>query len=220
MSIEAVLTFDCYGTLIDWLSGARKAFLDIYIGRDDLVDKFIEYWGEKDWELVSSGIYMPYRDILREGFKYALEKIGLEYNEVVLDKLTYSIYDWRPFPDVKKPLDRLINMGVELGIISNTDKDFIMKSIEHIGVEFKYIIVAEDIKIYKPDPRVFKEARKRLPDKRWIHISAYPQYDIIPAVKAGVETILLDRYGYREDVEKYNVDIVYSLDELVEKLSK
>ncbi len=211
-----IITFDCYGTLIDWLGGAKKAFLELYPGEEEKVDSFIKYWGEKDWELVSSGVYRPYREILRIGFKYALEKLGLEYDEETLERLTYSIYEWRPFPDVHDPLARLVEKGVELGIISNTDRDFIMKSIEHIGVEFRHIIVAEDIKIYKPDPRVFIEARKRLPKDRWIHVSAYPQYDIYPALEAGVETILLDRYGYRDQVDQTKVRVIERLEELLE----
>ena len=211
-----IYTFDCYGTLIDWLSGAKEAFISLYPEMAEKADEFIRYWGEKDWEIVSSGIYIPYREVLRRGFKYALDRLGLEYDEETIERLTYSIYEWRPFPDVHESLKKLVENGFELGIISNTDRDFIMRSIEHIGVDFKYVIVAEDIKLYKPDPMVFVEARKRLPDDRWIHVSSYPQYDIYPALKAGVETILFDRYGYGSEIDRERVRIIYSLDELLE----
>ncbi len=215
MTVNMIMTFDCYGTLIDWLSGAKKAFLNLYPDHKDKVDAFIKYWGEKDWELVKSGVYKPYREILAIGFKYALERIGLEYDEDVIVKLTYSIYDWEPFPDVKEALEALLERDVELGIISNTDRDFIMKSIENIGVEFKHVIVAEDIKLYKPDPRVFVKARELLPKTKWIHVSSYPQYDIIPAIEAGVDTILLDRYDLEDEVKELGVPVIKDINDLV-----
>ncbi len=214
MTVNTVMTFDCYGTLIDWLNGAKKAFIELYPEHMDKVEDFIRYWGEKDWELVNSGVYKPYREILGQGFKYALNKLGLEYSDETIEKLTYSIYEWQPFPDVKEALEDLIDRGVELGIISNTDRDFIEKSVENIGVEFKHIIVAEDIKIYKPDPKVFLKAREILPNKKWIHVSSYPQYDIIPALKANIKTILLDRYNLKREVERLNIPIISHIKEL------
>ena len=211
---RVIATFDCYGTLIDWLSGAKEAFKEAYPEYSGLADDFIKYWGEKDWELVTSGIYRPYREILSTSFRYALDKLNLRYDNDVIEKLTYSIYRWRAFPDVKPALKKLIDEGVELGIISNTDKNFIVKSIENIDVEFKYVIVAEDIKIYKPDPRVFKKAGEILPKARWIHISAYPQYDIIPASKIGIETILLDRYGLKYMVRDIDTIVIDDIDKL------
>ncbi len=215
MTVNMIMTFDCYGTLIDWLSGAKSAFLKLYPGEEDRVDLFIKYWGEKDWELVNTGVYRPYREILAIGFKHALDRLGLEYDEEVIEKLTYSIYDWKPFPDVKAALETLIEKNVELGIISNTDRDFIMRSIENIGVEFKHVIVAEDIKIYKPDPRVFVKARELLPKTKWIHVSSYPQYDIIPALEAGVDTILLDRYNLEDEVKELGVPVIKDINNLV-----
>jgi len=209
------MTFDCYGTLIDWLSGARKAFTDLYPEMWDKADLFIRYWGEKDWELVNIGVYRPYREILADGFRYALERLGIAYSSETIRRLTYSIYDWKPFPDVREALEKLIEKGVELGIISNTDRDFIMKSIEHIGVEFKHVIVAEDMKMYKPDPRVFKRAREILPEARWIHVSSYPQYDIIPAYKAGVDTILLDRYGLSNELGDVKTVVIEDIRDLI-----
>lgn len=191
-----IYTFDCYGTLIDWLNGVREIFSKLYPEYSNKVNEFIRYWGEADWREVSKGVYKPYREILKIGFKYALDKLNLDYNDDILRQMVESIYIWKSFPEVPLVLKEVREMGVELGIISNTDRDFIYKSIENIGVEFDYIIVAEDIRIYKPDHRVFIEAGRRLPKDKWIHISAYPEYDIIPASKAGIDTIFIDRYDY------------------------
>ncbi len=214
-----IVTFDCYGTLIDWLNGAKKAFINLFPGHREKVDSFIRYWGEKDWELVNSGVYRPYREILAEGFRYALDKLGVEYDDEAIEKLTYSIYEWQPFPDVKPVLEELIERGHELGIISNTDRDFIEKSIENIGVEFKHVYVAEELKVYKPDPRVFELVGRHIPREKWVHVSAYPNYDIYPAVKAGVKSILLDRYGFRDEVRGLDVVVIEDIGDLPKALN-
>lgn len=216
-------TFDCYGTIINWLEGARKKFLELYPGREDIVDEFISLWGEKDWELVNSGVYRPYREYLEEGFKYALEQLNLEYDKEIIDNLVYSIYEWMPFQDAPPVLKRLRELGVKLGIISNTDRDFIIKSIENIGVKIDYIIVAEDIKIYKPDTKVFIEARKIIPSKyhdKWFHVSSYPGYDINPASKAGLKTIFLDRYRLGNELSTEPSYIIYRIEDLIKIYEK
>ncbi len=217
---KIIFTFDCYGTLIDWLGGTRKKLREIYPDIDkEKVDEVISYWGEADWRLVSKG-YRPYREILKEGFEYALEKAGLRYDSDIISRLVNSIKEWMPFPDTTVNLVKLSQIG-ELGIISNTDRDFIRASIRNMGVEFKHVIVAEDIKIYKPDPRVFVKARELLDvgdDDIWMHISAYPNYDVIPAKKAGVYTVLLDRYGLKEEGAKYADKVFDDFGKLVEKI--
>ena len=217
---KIIYTFDCYGTLIDWLGGTRKKLREIYPDIDrEKIDEVIGYWGEADWRLVSQG-YRPYREILREGFEYALEKTGLPYDSSIVSSLVESIKEWMPFPDTKENLVKLSQVG-ELGIISNTDREFIEASIRNMGVEFKHVIVAEDIKIYKPNPEVFVKARELLgvvDDDVWIHISAYPNYDVIPAKKAGVYTVLLDRYGLKEEGAGYADYVFIDFGELVEKI--
>jgi len=212
---KIVFTFDCYGTLINWIEGVEREFIELY-SSIRLAKKFIKYWSEKDWELVNSGVYIPYRRILETSFKYALDKIGLDYNDDTLRKLVHSIYRWPPFPDVKPTLEKIRDMNIELGIISNTDRDFIIKSIDNIGIDFDYIIVAEDIGIYKPDPRVFLKAGEYFKNFRWIHVSAYPNYDIEPATKIGVETILVDRYRYTDRGEVPATYIVKKFGDIVD----
>ncbi len=218
---RVVFTFDCYGTLIDWLGGTRKKIREIYTSiSDDEINEIIRYWGEADWRLVNQG-YRPYREILWKGFEYALKTVGKPYDDAVIERLVNSIKEWMPFSDTRENLVKLKEVG-ELGIISNTDRDFILASIRNIGVEFNHVIVAEDIKIYKPDPEVFRVAWGILgimEDDVWMHISAFPTYDVIPAKKAGVYTILLDRYKIKNTVEAQYADRIYdTFDELVEKI--
>ena len=217
--MSLIVTFDCYGTLIDWLKGLRDA-LRKYLGLGDrLQDAFINIWGKRDLELVSSG-YKPYRDILYEAFKYTLEKMDLEYSEDDVWKLVYSIKEWMPFSDVRDNLLRIKGHGL-IGIISNTDREFILASIRNIGVSFDRVVVAEDIKLYKPNPRVFNLSRRLMGinrGDRWIHVSSYPEYDIIPARESGedIELLLLNRYGYGGEDIRFADKVFDSFDELVD----
>lgn len=218
--MRIIFTFDCYGTLIDWLGGVEKTLRRLYKDISDKeIKKVIRFWGKKDIELVGQR-YVPYREILRLGFKYALERTELTYNEEILNLLVNSIKEWEPFPDTKNNLEKLKRIGA-IGIISNTDREFIQASIKNIGVEFDYVIVAEDIKVYKPDPDVFIKAKIKMAikDDLWIHISSYPEYDIIPAKKVGIYTILLNRYGYRYEANQAD-KIFDNFDEMVNYLTK
>lgn len=219
---RTLFTFDCYGTLIDWLGGIRSKFRELYPEFPEEVERFVSYWSEKDFLLVG-GCYKPYKEILRKGFRYAIERLRLPYDDEILEKLTYSIKEWKPFQDTRENLLLLKEIG-EIGIISNTDREFISASINNMKVEFDYVIVAEDLKIYKPHPEVFRSAKNILQigvNDIWIHISSYIIYDIIPARKAGVYTILLDRYKFMEMEETCLADEVYfNFGELTENIRR
>jgi len=218
-----LFTFDCYGTIIDWTNGAKKKFLELYPNKERESDEFIKLWGERDWELVSKGVYKPYREILREGFTYALEKLELKYDDNIIEELVLSIYEWIPFPETPHILMNLRKRGVKLGIISNTDRDFILKSVENIGVRFDYIIVAEDIKVYKPSRKVFEEAKKLIPiheQYKWYHVSSYPRYDINPASQVGIKTIFIDRYNLMDQLNVEPDYILSRFEDLVKIVEK
>ncbi len=218
-----IFTFDCYGTLIDWFGGIRGKIRELYPETNDrVIDMFIGYWSEKDLEIVKK-VYIPYRKVLRKGFKYALNQTNLPYNDEILENLVKSIKEWTPFPDTKENLMVLKEIG-EIGIVSNTDREFIEASIANINVDFDHVIVAEDIRVYKPNPEVFRRAREIMNitvKDQWIHISSYPIYDIIPAKKMNVYSILLDRYGYRMQSTICYADEIYrDFSKLVEKMKK
>ena len=221
--MRVIFTFDTYGTLIDWLGGVKETLKKLFNLEDETIDKFIQVWGEYDYRLVQSE-YKPYREILMDGFKAALDRLEIPYTMEKLESLTLSIKEWPPFPDTTKNLLMLKKIG-EIGIISNTDREFIQASISKMGVEFDHVVVAEDIKLYKPNPKVFHMASKIMGlDARshWFHISSYHTYDIIPAKKSGLNiiTVLLDRYGYAYQAGEYADYIFKSFDKLVDELGK
>ncbi len=218
---RVIFTFDTYGTLIDWLGGLKKSLKNIMGLSDNKIIEFIKIWGEYDYKFVQ-GPYRPYREILYISFKKTLEEMRLKYDTHIINKLVYSIKEWPPFPDTRENLLKLKNYG-EIGIISNTDREFIEASIKNMDVEFDHVVVAEDIKLYKPNPEVFNKARELIGinvDDKWIHISSYHTYDIIPAKESNekIVTILLDRYGYADIAGKYSDYTFKDFRELADKI--
>ncbi len=208
------LVFDCYGTLIDWIGGLRSAFKSEFPeAPSDLLEKFISLWMERDLSSTSRSKRASYREILISNTKYALDSLNIRYNEDQLMKIALSIYRWGPFPDVITPLGRLKLIGFRLAIMSNTDPQFLRVSASKLNVEFDHLIACSELGYFKPNPQAWIEAmrRYRIPRETWIHLSSYPEYDLIPAKKLGLYTILLNRYN-----RDFQADLVISsLDELV-----
>ena len=174
-----VITFDCYGTLIDWESGIRAAFESV--GFDGAValraSREIEPQVERD--------YRPYRDVLRE--------TGSRIAPAV--RLAESLPAWKPFPDTNPALERLRSAGVRLGILSNVDDDLLAETRKHFTVDFDLIVTAQQVHSYKPAHGHFVEARKRIGNSRWLHAAQSNLHDIVPANQLGIPNAWINRHG-------------------------
>jgi 2-haloalkanoic acid dehalogenase type II len=181
---ERWVTFDCYGTLIDWNGGIRAELARVF--GEDRADELLERYHELEPELEADG-KRSYREVLTE----SMRRLGAppEY----ADALARSLLDWRPFPEVPEALAEARGRGWRLAILSNTDRDFIDASIERIGVPFELAIVASEIGSYKPALghwRAFEQEAGRLPD---VHVAASLFHDIGPANELGLASIWINR---------------------------
>lgn len=189
------VSFDCYGTLIDWESGLRDAIQRIlerkHIRMD--ADRVISKWLEMDYILVQQA-YRSYKQIMKGSLRYAMESNGIDYSESDGDLLVESLAFWRPFDDVRPALEG-IKGKYRLIIISNIDNDLIAKSLELIGVGFDGVVTAEDVKAYKPSKRVFEYAIEKfgLVKHRTLHASFSPRYDLLTAKSVGFRTAWIYR---------------------------
>lgn len=189
------LTFDCYGTLIDWERGLL-AHLAPILQRNDVHandDFVLSYFAESEAKL-EEGPYRSYREVL-EGVCDAFGRrfaFALKHDERAA--LPESIAAWPPFPDT---IDALTTLGRHhrLAIISNVDDDLFALSRARLGIEFAEVITAEQVRAYKPDPRVFVEAvrRLRVPRERILHIAQSRYHDIVPARALGIDCVWIDR---------------------------
>ena len=171
------VTFDCYGTLVDWNAGIRSV-----VG-DELLARYHELEPQVQAEQPS----LTYREVLRE----VSARLGLADE----DALAESLPSWPVFPEVPSSLRAVRDEGWNLVILSNTDRDFIEASIASIGVDFEFAIVASEIGSYKPAHghwRAFEDRTGRLPD---VHSAASHFHDIVPATQLGIPNVWINRLG-------------------------
>jgi 2-haloalkanoic acid dehalogenase type II len=195
-----IVTFDCYGTLIDWRSGIRKAFreaasadgLSVDAGADALLDAYNAFEPE-----VESEPYRAYRDVLTEATARAARSLGWPIGTPRAGLLAEGLPSWMPFPDTNAALERLVAAGHKLAILSNVDDDLIAGTLRHFTVGFDFVITAQQVRSYKPALGHFLAARERIGDARWLHAAQSDHHDVVPANSLGVPNAWINRLGER-----------------------
>lgn len=193
------LTFDAYGTLIDFdLSSAIVKALGERAGEIEL-HEFLEVCARDRYEEVL-GEYRPYREILRASLKRSMERYGLEYRDEDGDTLIEAVPTFGPFPDVPPALERL-RQHFTLVIISNTEDDLIASNLEKLGVPIDHVITAEQARGYKPSLDVFRYTFDKIgaEPSEVVHIAQGFEYDIVPAYHLGLRKIWINRRGIPGD---------------------
>ena len=193
-----VITFDCYGTLIDWENGIADAFLrnaaadGVELRRDEVLRAY-----EDIEPVVEREHFRLYRDVLTETATRVAHSLGWPLAFERATFLVSSLGSWKPFPDTNAALEQLHNAGYRLGILSNVDDDLIRATRRHFTVDFDPIITAEQVHSYKPAPGHFKAARERLGNARWLHAAQSNFHDIVPTNALGVDNAWVNRRGDR-----------------------
>lgn len=191
------VTFDCYGTLIDWDAGA-KAYLSGLMARHGVsrpIEKVLARWERIQFELIQ-GPYRPYREILAQSAVLLMKEFTVCIAAPDAADFADAMKTWEPFADAGPALRRLARRAT-LGIISNTDPDILEASVRRIDAPFDACVTAADARAYKPDPRVFATAVRRMGGdvRRWTHVAFGFEYDLGPAREAGMRTVWLNRGG-------------------------
>lgn len=199
-----VITFDCYGTLIDWQGGAKQTLRELLRragaehlfqtrGPEGVLDNFFQAWERAQWHRIQQN-YARYRDITREAFLQVAAVQGLPLGAAEAQAFADSIATWKPFPDVPQAL-KTLKGHVRLGIISNIDDDILAASVKQMGVGFDLLMTAEQARAYKPSPAPFERALERLqlPAERVAHAAFGFEYDITTASRLGFRTVLVRR---------------------------
>jgi 2-haloalkanoic acid dehalogenase type II len=188
------ITFDCYGTLIDWEGGVADAlspFLPPPVDRATLAARYIAVEAEVEHEA-----YRPYREVLAIASGRLMAALAHPLPVGRERILPDSLPSWRPFAEVPEALRTLRGAGYHLAILSNVDRDLLTTSIRQLGVEPDLTITAEDSRSYKPAPghwHRFRELSGAGPAST-VHVAASLFHDIAAATPLGYRTVFVNRH--------------------------
>ncbi len=194
-----LITFDCYGTLIDWGTGMLSAMRPIFSrdGRAVPDARLLEEYGEAEVEL-EAGEYLPYRQVLKRSVEAMGRRLNVAISGEDSRRFAESLTQWEPFPDTVASLQALAKR-FRLGIISNVDDDLFAATKKKLGVEFSVIVTAQQVRSYKPSFANFDEAVRRsgLKKEEILHAAQSVYHDIVPANALGIRNVWVDRPSVR-----------------------
>lgn len=201
-SAFTTITFDCYGTLIDWEAGILPVLRGILFAHgQSLPDAAIlELYGEFEAQ-AESGDYQNYRRVLESVVREFGERFGFRPTVAELRSLHESVPAWPPFADTVAGLQAL-QRNHQLAIISNIDDDLFAETRKHLGVEFAEVVTAQQARSYKPSLNNFRLALQRLEidPSHLLHTGQSIYHDVIPAQSLGIRTVWVNRRSARPGV--------------------
>lgn len=190
-----VLTFDCYGTLINWEKGILEALKPLLLSHNIRLDdnRILQLYAEFE-SAIEKDKFIEYKKVLGKVVEKFSDKFGFPLSALESDCLVDSLKDWKPFPETVNALERL-KKKYKLAIISNVDDDLFAFSEHQLKVKFDYIITAEQAKSYKPSLNNFKFAIAKIgvAKEKILHVAQSIYHDIIPAKTLGLSTVWVNR---------------------------
>ncbi|MGQ0642072.1 MAG: haloacid dehalogenase type II [Gemmatimonadaceae bacterium] len=190
-----VLSFDCYGTLIDWERGIVTALKPVFAAHSISIDrrKALELFGELE-STIESGEFVEYRIVLQHVLDGLGTLLGFTPSAGEREAFANSVRDWPPFSDSSRAL-KALHTKYKLAVISNVDDDLFAHSTRRLDVAFDWIITAQQVRSYKPSLKNFEHAFERIgvPRVRQLHVAQSLFHDIAPAKSLGLATVWVNR---------------------------
>lgn len=197
-----ILTFDCYGTLIDWETGLLSALRRILSSHDKKIDDatILKLYGDFE-QRSEEGEFHPYRLVLESVVRRFGAELGFTPTEAEVSSLPNSLPAWRPWPDTVAAL-RQLKSRFRLAILSNVDDDLFAGTRPQLEVHFDEVITAQQAQAYKPSLKIFELALGRInaPAHRVLHIGQSIYHDVIPAQALGLATVWVNRPSARPGI--------------------
>ena len=190
------VSFDCYGTLVDWETGISTAASRVVAphGVRKSRAEILALFAEVEPKVQSGHEFMEYRPVLRDVMGAMAERMGADLAGSDLDCLADSLPDWPVFPDVTDALGAL-QERFKLAIISNVDDDLFAGTARRLGVEFDAVVTSQQAQGYKPSLANFELAQERMGVQRenWLHVAESLHHDIGPANALGITSVWVNR---------------------------
>jgi 2-haloacid dehalogenase len=188
------VTFDVYGTLIDWEKGVYDAFRreadrdGFTLDRDELIALFHQISRE-----IEGGSYELYAEVLRQTAVRIAKELGWPLESSRSSFLPDSVQRWPAFKETNPQLQKFLKK-FQTGLISNIDDKLLGQTRRHIPADFDLVVTAQQVRSYKPDPAHFNEFARRIGGKKnWVHIGCSHYHDVDPCVKLKIPVIWLNR---------------------------
>ncbi len=189
-----LITFDCYGTLIDWESGIRGTLQrQLQSGGQEWEDRFFDLYLDREALHESAG-YRPYREVLAAAEADVLTAAGVD--PLPKPALAHSLPSWKPFADTLQGLQRL-KEKYKLGVLSNIDRHLFARTARHLGVKFDIVVTAEDVQYYKPGPAHFERMIEQsgLNKNQVLHAAQSLYHDIAVCNELNIPCVWINRRG-------------------------
>ena len=197
-----ILTFDCYGTLIDWETGILSALHRILSTHGKKIDDaaILKLYGDFE-QRSEQGSFRPYREVLESVVRQFGEKLRFTPSPEEVRSLPDSLPAWKPWPDTVSAL-RQLKTRFRLAIFSNVDDDLFAATRPQLGVDFDEVITAQQAQAYKPSLKLFELALSRIqtPAHRVLHVAQSVYHDVVPAQSLGLATVWVNRPSARPGV--------------------
>ena len=193
-----VLTFDCYGTLIDWEGGMKAALASVierrglHLNAEEVHEKYAELEPS-----IQEGVGGDYVNVMRMGVSQTFSHFGVEVTDEEAGVFGDTLPSWPKFPDTTEALAEMKDRGYKLVILSNTDENFIRQSIETIAVEFDEVITAQAVGSYKPARGHWDRMLQTLGVSKDVvlHVAQSYYHDVVPATGLGFKMAWINRKG-------------------------
>lgn len=197
-----ILTFDCYGTLIDWEAGILAALRRILSAHGKTIDgaTLLKLYG--DFEQRSEhGAFQPYREVLESVVRQFAVELHFAPTADEVRSLPDSLSTWMPWPDTVAAL-RQLKSRFRLAILSNVDDDLFALTRTKLEVDFDDVITAQQAQAYKPSLKIFELALSRIqtPAHRVLHVGQSIYHDVVPAQALGLATVWINRPSARPGI--------------------
>lgn len=192
------LTFDCFGTLIDWRHGIRTTGELLFPGRGDA---FLDAYIALEAEVEREGTFKRYRAVLAETTRRAARQLELDLKADDSTALVSTIPYWPPFADVGPALAQLRREGWTFALLTNCDRDLIAQTQRRLPASFDAVVTAEDVSAYKPHHAHFTLFQSTFGSSAdaWIHVAQSYFHDIRPAHDLGIPRVWVNRQGEKDD---------------------
>jgi 2-haloacid dehalogenase len=197
-----ILTFDCYGTLIDWEEGILGCLRRILAAHGQQIDDATILRLYADFEAsAEQGEYRSYREVLNSVVRQFGKQFGFIPSEEQVRSLADSLKEWKPWPDTVEAI-RSLESRFRLAIISNVDDDLFAATQPQLKVKFSQVVTAQQARAYKPSLKIFELALSRIevPAHRILHVGQSVYHDVIPAQSLGLATVWVNRPSARKGV--------------------